>query len=102
MRSRNWIPALFIPVAFAVGLTPQSEAATPARSPIRHIVVVYMENHTFNNVLGRLCVEDQRCEGTTTGQLSDGSTIPLTEAADVVPAIGHGTVATRNAINGGA
>ncbi len=102
MRSRSWMFALFLPVALAVGLEPQSAAAPPVKSPIRHIVVIYMENHTFNNVLGKLCVEDQRCEGTTTGQLSDGSTIPLTQATDIVPAIAHGTRSTRNAIRGGA
>src|ERR1044071_6810787 len=98
MRFRTWMLAFLAPLSLAVGLAPQSEAGTPARSPIRHIVVIYMENHTFNNVLGKLCVDDQRCEGTTTGKLSDGTTIPLTQATDVVPAIGHGTAATTNAI----
>ncbi|MFL5768365.1 MAG: alkaline phosphatase family protein [Actinomycetota bacterium] len=102
MRPRFWSLFLLLPAILAVALSPQSEAAAPAQNPIRHIVVIYMENHSFNNVLGKLCVDDQRCEGTTTGQLSDGTTIPLTEATDVVPAIGHGTAATTNAINGGA
>ena len=49
----------------------------PSGSPIEHIIYLVQENHSFDNVLGRLCVEDDRCEGTLTGELSDGSTIPL-------------------------
>jgi phospholipase C len=61
-----------------------------------------MENHTFNNVLGKLCVDDHRCVGTTEGKLLDGSSIPLAEATDIVPEIGHGSGQTKKAINHGA
>ena len=102
MHRRISLVLLFVPLVVASGFTTDSTAAQPVRSPIRHIVVIYMENHSFNDVLGKLCVEDQRCEGTTTGQLSNGTTIPLAQATDIVPAIGHGTIATTRALNGGA
>jgi phospholipase C len=97
------LPPILLLAAAALTRPPETApAAAATRSPIRHIVVLYMENHTFNNVLGKLCVVDHRCEGTTTGRLSDGSSIPLSRATDVIPAIGHGTAAVRRAINGGA
>ena len=49
-------------------------------SQIQHIVVLYMENHSFDNVLGRLCYQDQRCDGAISGKTHKGETVPLTEA----------------------
>src|SRR2546430_5994138 len=31
-------------------------------SPIQHIVILDMENHTFDNVLGKFCVTTGRCD----------------------------------------
>jgi phospholipase C len=70
-------------------------------SPIQHVVVIYQENHSFDNVLGRWCVTSARCDGTTQGKLPDGTTVPLRTATDLVPAMPHTTVAQRTAINGG-
>ena len=33
--------------------------------PIRHVVIVYQENHSFDNVLGQLCVYKLPCDGAT-------------------------------------
>jgi phospholipase C len=68
--------------------------------PIRHIVVVYQENHSFDNVLGRLCVEDQRCDGTEVATLADG-TFPLQQATDVVPSVDHSVAGQVLAADGG-
>ncbi|HEX3331792.1 MAG TPA: alkaline phosphatase family protein, partial [Gaiellales bacterium] len=57
--------------------------------PINHVIIVYQENHSFDNVLGALCVSDARCDGATTGQLSTGTTIPLAQATDLVPSAAH-------------
>src|SRR5436190_11340277 len=76
-------------------------AAAPAQAtPIQHVVVIYQENHTFDNVLGRLCGR-LGCDGTTTGTLPDGSRIPLHQATDVIPQVVHSTAAQATAIDGG-
>ncbi len=82
----------------ALGITWSPAASTTAEagpSPIRHIVVLMMENRTFDNVLGALCAErvvnhDRApCAGTKTGVLADGSMIPLASAPDIQPSLNH-------------
>jgi hypothetical protein len=70
-------------------------------SPIKHIVVIDQENHSFDNVFGRLCVALQRCDGATSGLLPNGNSIPLRDAPDLVPRMGHGPADQLGAINGG-
>src|SRR5206468_10036917 len=71
-------------------------------SPIRHIVVLMQENHSFDNVFGYWCVRTGRCDGTRRGRLSNGRRIRLTRAVDVSPEINHGTNAHRIAWDHGA
>ena len=73
-------------------------------SPIQHVVVIYQENHSFDNVLGAFCEQTTppRCDGATSGVTSDGATVPLGEASDVVPSVDHGVPAQTTAINNGA
>jgi phospholipase C len=73
----------------------------PAGWPIEHVVILFWENHSFDNVLGRLCVADARCDGATTGKLSDGTTIDLPDAGDIVSLSPHSYDAHVVAINGG-
>src|SRR5438034_6260125 len=80
----------------------RSEAAARPLGTISHIVVIYQENHSFDNVLGVFCVTSHRCDGTSTGQLSDGSTIPLAPAPDIVSSVPHTTRAQDVAIADGA
>src|SRR5207244_5860894 len=68
---------------------------------IRHVVIVYQENHSFDSVLGALCVQDGRCDGVTSGTLADGTTIPLGVPPDVVPGVGHNPAYQALAIDGG-
>src|SRR5712691_8380708 len=70
-------------------------------SPIQHVVILYQENHSFDNVLGELCVEDVRCDGATTGVVDTGQTIPLTRSPDITPESPHGYQAEKLAIDGG-
>jgi outer membrane protein assembly factor BamB/phospholipase C len=70
-------------------------------TPIRHVVVIYQENHSFDDVLGALCVQDARCDGATTGTLPDGTTVPLSQEPDLVPEIAHTIVAQTTAVDGG-
>ncbi len=72
-----------------------------AGTPIKHIVVLYQENQSFNSVLGPLCVALGRCEGTLTGTISTGGTIDLNPAPDIVPGAGHSQTAQTTAMDGG-
>jgi len=70
-------------------------------SPIQHVVVLLMENHSFDNVFGKMCVQEARCEGSTRGQLYDGTWIDLPAAQDVIPRTLHSYAVQVGAINGG-
>jgi phospholipase C len=78
-----------------------AEAQITGATPIEHVVIIYQENHSFDNVLGKLCVADSRCNGARTGKLPDGRTITLTQPRDLVPGVDHLTAGQRTAINGG-
>jgi phospholipase C len=76
-------------------------ASAAPLSPIKHVVIVYMENHTFDNVLGYWCVHTRRCHGTTIGQTKDGTFLTLTKATDIVPGVAHHSRAQYAAIDDG-
>src|SRR4051794_3309927 len=89
--------------SLALGLVVAGVAATrPARSaepprpsstPIRHVVIIFQENHSFDDVLGKLCATNGRgaaperkpCDGATTGKTHDGKILPLRKEPDLVP-----------------
>ena len=77
------------------------DAGASGTSPIRHVIVLYQENHTFDNVLGSWCATTHRCDGATHGVLPDGSVIPLATAPDPVPNVKHDTVSQRRGVDGG-
>ncbi|HJP64965.1 MAG TPA: alkaline phosphatase family protein [Actinomycetota bacterium] len=109
-RSRIGIANLImagLAVSVATSLAPAAVSAprlpgAAAITPIQHLVVLYLENHSFDNVLGRLCVADARCDGTLSGKTSNGQTIPLQAADDYVPKVAHGRSTQIMAVNGGA
>lgn len=73
-------------------------------SPIKHVVIIYQENHSFDNVLGKLCATEARsvpCDGATSGHVESGSTVPLQKAPDIVPLSNHDTASQAAAVNGG-
>src|SRR5439155_13286202 len=69
--------------------------------PIRHVVIIYQENHSFDNVLGDICIVDARCDGAISGQVATGETISLSRAEDIVAREPHGSKAEKIGIDGG-
>jgi phospholipase C len=81
-------------------------ARVATSSPIKHVVIIYQENHSFDNVLGVLCQDvvngQKRCDGATTGVLPKGTTIPLSRTPDLVPYVYHDSNSQLAAMAGGA
>jgi phospholipase C len=87
--------------AAAVSLLSAPVRPSAADTPIKHIVVIMEENHSFDNVLGKLCIDDKRCNGSLVGKRADGTNIPLTKSPDQIPNIGHATSDQRAAVDKG-
>ena len=74
-----------------------------AVTPIQHVVILFQENHSFDNLLGGVCLQDHLpCDTTTTGVLDTGTRIPLSVQPDIVPQVDHSVPGQKAAINGGA
>jgi phospholipase C len=86
--------------ALLLALCPVASAAQ-RHGRIRHVVVIYQENHSFDNVFGRFCLTTGRCDGSRKGELPGGAPISLRTSPDVVPLAGHTGTAQKRAINGG-
>jgi len=71
--------------------------------PIKHVVVIFQENQSFDHVLGKFCASHpgRDCRGRTWGRVSTGQRIPLPKARDVVRPVRHRPHDQRNAINDG-
>ncbi len=69
--------------ATGTGTTPPVDGGPPPDTnyPIKHVIVVVKENHTFDNYFGSF----PGAEGTTTYKTSDGMTHPVPHATDKVP-----------------
>jgi phospholipase C len=74
-------------------------------SPIRHVVVIYLENHSFDNVLGFWCdANPGRCpQGGMPASvtLSNGAVVSPSTAPDIVPNVLHTVASQVAAIDGG-
>ncbi len=97
---------MVLPWALGTGSAGAAALGVPtgplSQSPIKHVVVIFQENHSFNDLLGKLCVhEGNRCSGTTTGVISDGTRIPLSTEGDLPPSVGHDHDSEVAAIAGG-
>src|SRR5215470_7314047 len=82
--------------------------ATAAAPPIRHVVIIYLENHSFDNVLGYWCDDHPaRCpDGGMPAKvtLSDGATVTPHIMPDTVPSVNHNVasqLAAMNIVGGG-
>jgi phospholipase C len=76
-------------------------AAPSSPTPIQHVVVMYQENHSFDNVLGLWCVRHPPCDGATQGEISDGTLVNLRKATDLVPEVTHNHKNQTTAVAGG-
>ena len=105
MRQRsNRVRTILITAALVLSgwvAGPSKLVTAVSASPIQHVVIIYQENHTFDNVLGRLCVIDSRCNGAETGKISTGAIIPLSTATDKVAHVAHNHSWQVMAVDGG-
>ncbi len=112
MTRLNRFRAVLAPCVTAVVLLSTSDLGPPtlvaqaatSRTPIQQVVVIDMENHSFDNLLGVFCKTELRsspCDGATQGRLPNGSTIPLSVAANKVPNVSHNHADQVAAIDNG-
>jgi len=93
LTPRRLLAALSAVAAVVLGWSmPGSAATAQATIPIRHVVVIYLENHSFDNVLGYWCHDHP-------GRCPDGgmpSSVRLSNGAVVTPYVMPGTVPNVN------
>jgi phospholipase C len=95
-----------VALAASVAVFPVSAAPrTAPAGPIRHVVVIYLENHSFDSLLGFWCDDHPgRCPDggmPASVKLSDGLVVTPRTSPDVVPSVHHETVDQVHAIDGG-
>jgi phospholipase C len=72
--------------------------ANPARYPIKHVVIIIKENHSFDNIFGRFPGAD----GATTAAIAGGQTVALNRTPDhTLLDIGHAGDSATFAIDQG-
>src|SRR6202035_4286442 len=91
-------------LACAGGLA--APAATQAQAtPIRHVVVIYLENHSFDSLLGYWCDRHPgRCPDggmPSSVLLSNGAVVTPGTDPDTVPNVNHSVASQVAAIDGG-
>jgi phospholipase C len=118
MRRRHGLGVLtacgaVVAVVLATARFGSAADVPPDATPIRHVVILFQENHSFDDVFGRFCTDvakgsvvrdglNMPCDGVVTGTLATGKTIRLPPAPDYVPNIAHSVSAQHTAIDGGA
>jgi phospholipase C len=107
------LAACGLPLAAFGGGSPGLQAAPPAqaesgpaadkitpRSPIRHVVIIYQENHSFDDVLGGVCRKRRTpCNGYTGPvRFRDGKRATNVVQPDIVPFVAHNRLSQRLAL----
>src|SRR5215470_17141389 len=92
-KARTGAVALLVTGAAGLSGFAMTGTANAQPTPIRHIVVLYLENHSFDNVLGYWCrVNKNRCPDggmPTSVRLSDGTVVTPSVMPDIVPGVSH-------------
>ena len=77
--------------------------ATAAKRPIHHIIVLYLENHSFDSLLGYWCDNHpRRCPRggmPSSVRLSNGAVVKPSHSPDIVPIIAHDVDSQLAAMN---
>src|SRR5436189_5758383 len=95
------------PPPVGAAATPRAAAAATTLGPaqhIQHVVVIYQENHSFDETLGAFCqAHAGRCDGYVGPvRLADGTVVNMTPAPDVVPDVWHDVKSQNSAVHLGA
>jgi phospholipase C len=107
VRTRVRVGAVTLLAMATAGLSEYAVtgAAKAQATPIKHIVVLYLENHTFDNLLGYWCDQHPtRCPDggmPSSVKLSDGTVVHPGVTPDFVPKLAHNVTAEQKAIDGG-
>src|SRR5215471_16688309 len=101
---RSPLAAVFAAGAIALaGFLPGSTATAQPVTPIQHVVVIYLENHSFDNVLGFWCDDHPgRCPDggmPSSVTLSNGAVVTPHTDPDTVPNVNHNVAAQVAAIH---
>jgi phospholipase C len=82
-----------------------ASSASAQPSPVQHVVVLYLENHSFDNLLGYWCNDNPgRCPDggmPSSVTLSNGQVVTPDVMPDKVPKVDHAVKAQQKAIDGG-
>lgn len=82
---------------------PAAGVHTAQPSPIKHVVVIYLENHSFDNLLGFWCnANPTRCPDggmPASVKLSNGAVVTPTTDPDVVPQVKHDVASQQLALH---
>jgi phospholipase C len=83
---------------------PTAPASGSDESPVQHVVLIYQENHSFDETLGVYCsTRATSCDGYAGSvTLKDDTVVPMTQSPDIVPTVSHVVASQLTAIDGGA
>jgi phospholipase C len=88
------------PSAPLAGTIKSRRVLTPGTSPIKHVVIIFQENHSFDDLLGSLCSRrTPACDGYTGAvRLADGKRAPNIPEPDIPPGMSHDARAHRKGL----
>src|SRR5712692_5267546 len=97
--------ALLAAATAALSGLAMTATANAKPTPIEHVVVLYLENHSFDNLLGYWCDQQPgRCPDggmPPSVTLSDGTVVTPSVMPDIVPNVSHTVASQQLAIDGG-
>ena len=104
-RLRTRVVAVMAAGTAGLGGLAMASRSSAQPQPIRHIVVLYLENHSFDDLLGYWCNQHRRrCPDggmPSSVTLSNNATVIPGVLPDIVPDVSHTVAAQRAALNGG-